>query len=45
LNHSDGRITVVSVHAGEEIGTGLLSKIMKDTGLSREELIKLLDYA
>ncbi|MEM2999812.1 MAG: type II toxin-antitoxin system HicA family toxin [Candidatus Bathyarchaeia archaeon] len=42
LKHSDGRITVVPVHAGEEIGSGLLSKIIKDTGLSKEEFLKLL---
>ena len=42
MKHSDGRITVVPVHSGEEIGTGLLMKIIKDTGLSREEFMKLL---
>jgi len=43
LKHTDGRLTVVPVHAGEEIGTGLLYKIIKDTGLSKEEFIKLLE--
>lgn len=43
LKHSDGRITVVPVHAGEEIGSGLLSKIIKDTGLSKEDFLKLLE--
>jgi predicted RNA binding protein YcfA (HicA-like mRNA interferase family) len=33
LKHADGRLTVVPVHAGEEIGSGLLNKIIKDTGL------------
>jgi predicted RNA binding protein YcfA (HicA-like mRNA interferase family) len=42
LKHSDGRLTVVPVHAGEEIGSGLLNKIIKDTGLSKEEFMKLL---
>ncbi len=42
LKHPDGRLTVVPVHAGEEIGSGLLSKIIKDTGLSKEEFMKLL---
>ncbi|MCL2685110.1 MAG: type II toxin-antitoxin system HicA family toxin [Candidatus Bathyarchaeota archaeon] len=42
LKHPDGRLTVVPVHAGEEIGSGLLNKIIKDTGLSKEEFIKLL---
>jgi predicted RNA binding protein YcfA (HicA-like mRNA interferase family) len=43
LKHADGRLTVVPVHSGEEIGTGLLNKIIKDTGLSKEEFIKLLE--
>jgi predicted RNA binding protein YcfA (HicA-like mRNA interferase family) len=30
------------VHAGEEIGNGLLNKIIKDIGLSKEEFMKLL---
>jgi predicted RNA binding protein YcfA (HicA-like mRNA interferase family) len=42
LKHPDGRLTVVPVHAGEEIGTGLLNKIIKDTGLSKEEFMKFL---
>ncbi len=42
LKHPDGRLTVVPVHAGEEIGRGLLNKIIKDTGLSKEEFLELL---
>jgi predicted RNA binding protein YcfA (HicA-like mRNA interferase family) len=30
------------VHTGEEIGIGLLSKIIKDTGLSKEEFLAVL---
>jgi predicted RNA binding protein YcfA (HicA-like mRNA interferase family) len=45
MKHSDGRITVIPVHAREEISTGLLMKIIKDTGLSREEFMKLLREA
>jgi len=43
LKHSDGRITVVPVHAGEKIGIGLLLKIIKDAKLSKEEFLKLLE--
>ncbi len=43
LKHSDGRLTVVPVHAGEDIGTGLLTKIIKDTGLPKEEFLKLIE--
>jgi predicted RNA binding protein YcfA (HicA-like mRNA interferase family) len=42
LKHPDGRFTVVPVHAGEEIGPGLLNKIIKDAGLSKEEFLKLI---
>ena len=42
LKHPDGRLTVVPVHPGEDIGTGLLNKIIKDTGLSKEEFLAIL---
>lgn len=42
LRHPDGRSTVVPVHAGETIGSGLLAKILKDCELSREDLQRLL---
>ena len=42
-NHLDGRRTVVPNHAGEEIGPGLLNKIMKkDLQMTREQFIKLI---
>jgi predicted RNA binding protein YcfA (HicA-like mRNA interferase family) len=42
LRHPDGRATVVPVHAGETIGPGLLTKILRDAELSRDELTALL---
>jgi len=42
LQHPDGRATVVPVHAGEDIGRGLLSKILRDTELNETELKKHL---
>jgi predicted RNA binding protein YcfA (HicA-like mRNA interferase family) len=42
LKRDDGRVTVIPVHRGEEIGRGLLSKIIKDAGLTKEEFLKLL---
>lgn len=42
MKHSDGRITVIPVHAKENISVGLLLKIMKDAKLERAEFIKLL---
>ena len=41
LKHADGRMTIVPVHAGETIGTGLLSKILQDCDLTREKLQEL----
>jgi len=38
LRHSDGRTTVVPVHAGEDLGPGLTGKILRDVKMSREEL-------
>lgn len=43
LKHPDGRLTVVSIHAGEDIGRGLLLKIIKDVKMSKEQFLKLLE--
>jgi predicted RNA binding protein YcfA (HicA-like mRNA interferase family) len=42
LRHDDGRTTVIPVHAGDTLGSGILLKILKDCGLTREELQDLL---
>ena len=42
LKHPDGRCTVVPVHAGETIGPGLCNKILKDTELELDDLIRLI---
>ncbi len=42
LRHPDGRSTVIPVHAGETIGPGLLTKILRDCELTREDLRHLL---
>jgi len=42
LKHADGRATVVPVHAGEIIGPGLLSKILRDCEITKDDLEKLL---
>jgi predicted RNA binding protein YcfA (HicA-like mRNA interferase family) len=38
LRHPDGRTTVAPAHAGETIGPGLLSKILRDAEISKAEL-------
>jgi len=41
--HPDGRKTTIPHHSGEEIGPGLLNKIIKkDLGITREEFFKYL---
>jgi len=41
--HTDGRRTTIPSHSGEEIGPGLLNKIIKrDLGITREEFMKHL---
>ncbi|BAP54854.1 hypothetical protein THII_0557 [Thioploca ingrica] len=42
LKHQDGRSTVVPVHFGEDIGPGLLGKILRDCEITKDELISLL---
>ncbi len=42
LRHADGRVTVVPIHSGEIIGPGLLSKIIKDCDITREDFEQLL---
>jgi predicted RNA binding protein YcfA (HicA-like mRNA interferase family) len=42
VRHPDGRGTVVPVHAGETIGPGLLTSILRDCELDRDEFIALL---
>ena len=39
------KVAVVPVHPGEDIGRGLLFKIMKDAKITREEFLKLLEEA
>jgi predicted RNA binding protein YcfA (HicA-like mRNA interferase family) len=43
MRHPDGRMTVVPIHRGENIGPGLLLEIIKDTKLSKDEFLDLLD--
>ena len=43
LRHPDGRVVTVPVHSGQDIGRGLLRKILRDADLSIEDLLQLLD--
>ena len=42
LRHPDGRATVVPIHSGEDIGRGLLAKILRDAEIAETALKKHL---
>jgi len=42
FKHPDGRVTVVPVHAGRDIGRGLLKRILNEIEVDREEFLKYL---
>ncbi len=42
FRHADGRCTVVPMHRGETLGPGLLSQVLRDCDISREDLLALL---
>ncbi len=43
FRHKDGRTTIIPNHPGEDIGKGLLNKIIKkDLQISREEFEEIL---
>jgi predicted RNA binding protein YcfA (HicA-like mRNA interferase family) len=43
FEHSDGRTTIIPNHPGQDIGRGLLNKIIKhDLEISREDFEKFL---
>lgn len=41
LEHPDGRKTSVPVHSGENVGIGLLRKILRDVNLTPDQFNKL----
>jgi len=42
LRHQDGRCTVVPLHAGKDIGRGLLKRILNEAEIPREEFLSKL---
>ena len=41
LEHPDGRKTSVPIHSGENVGIGLLRKILRDVNLTPDQFNKL----
>ena len=42
MQHIDGRTTIITVHPGDDIGKGMIRKIIKDAKITREEWLKLV---
>jgi predicted RNA binding protein YcfA (HicA-like mRNA interferase family) len=42
LRHPDGRTTMIPVHSNENIGAGMIKKIIKDVKITRDEWIELI---
>jgi len=40
MKHPDGRIVTVPVHPGQDIGRGLLRKILRDAELTRKRSLR-----
>ena len=40
FKHPDGRRTTVPFHSSKDIGAGLLRQIMKDSGVTPEDIMK-----
>jgi len=43
MKHPDGRITVIPVHPGEELGRGILMEVMSDVRMSKQDFLELLE--
>ena len=43
MRHSDGRTTLITVHPGEDIGKGMIRKIINDARLTRDEWLELIE--
>jgi predicted RNA binding protein YcfA (HicA-like mRNA interferase family) len=43
LKHADGRVVTVPVHGGQDIGRGLLRKILRDADITPTDFLTLVD--
>ncbi|WP_019499069.1 type II toxin-antitoxin system HicA family toxin [Pseudanabaena sp. PCC 6802] len=43
MKHEDNRVVSIPVHVGKTIGKGLLLKILRDSDLTKDELLNLLE--
>ena len=42
MRHPDGRTTIIAVHPGEDIGKGMIRKIINDAKITREEWLEFI---
>ena len=42
MKHPNGRVVTVPVHPGQDVGRGLLRKVLRDAELTRDEFMALL---
>ena len=42
MRHPNGRVVTIPVHPGQDIGRGLLRKILRDAELTQDEFLELL---
>ncbi len=43
MRHPDGRTTLITVHPGEDIGKGMIRKIINDAKITREKWLELIE--
>lgn len=43
MRHPDGRITTVPAHGKDQVGIGLLLRILKDADISKDDFFKLTE--
>jgi len=43
MRHPDGRTTLITLHPGEDIGKGMIRKIINDAKITREEWLELIE--
>ena len=42
MRHPDGRTTIIAVHPGEDVGKGMIRKIINDAKITREEWLEFI---
>ena len=43
MRHPDGRTTLITIHPSEDIGKGLIRKVISDAKVTRDEWLELID--